>query len=141
MPLFVWVEITSGSIQQIWTDNFGRTFSADLAISDTIWNFEVVDGQGRSWIDSIACQGQGKPWRPEWIDSKGNPTDTARSQGGCWYIYRHMGDGLPRQVNVAIKWEVRSCQTAPSLGRCETVRYEREQRSSISVSEIQAIVT
>lgn len=141
MPLFVWIEITSGSTQQIWTDDFGRTFSSELAIASMIWNFEVVDGQGRSWIDSITCQGQGRPWMPDWIDAKGNPTATARSEGACWYIYRHMGDGLPRQVDVEITWEARSCQTAPSAGKCETVRHERTQRSSISISEIQAIIT
>ncbi len=140
IPLFVWLEITSGSAQQIWTDAFGRTYSSELAVETTTWSFEVVDGRGRSWTDSVTCQGAGQPWRAAWIDSDGNPTPTARSDGACWYIYRHMGDGSPRQVNVKIVWAVKSCQTLPAAGPCETTEHEQTMQSSISVSEIQAII-
>lgn len=140
LPLFVWLDVISGATDQVWTDRFDRTFSSSLRVETMAWNFEVEDGAGRRWVNSVTCSGQGAPWRAGWLDRDGNPTEAARSQGACWYVYRHMGDGLPRDVTVEIVWSIRSCQTLPSAGACETTRSRQTKRSTIYVTEIQALL-
>lgn len=140
MPLFVWLDVISGATEQVWTDGFGRTFSSSLRVDTMTWNFEVENGAGRRWVDTVPCSGPGASWRAGWLDRNGIPTGVARSQGACWYTYRHMGDGLPRDVSVEIIWSVRSCQTLPSAGACETTRFLQTKQSSIYVTEIQALL-
>ena len=144
LPLYFWLKNTDGTTftnppATTWVDSQGRTNTTTMRVTSSVWTFEVVDGVGKRKIDTVTCSGHGAPWRVAWVGTDGQPTAAARADGACWYIYRHMGDGSARSVNVRINWSVRTCQTLSKP--CTTVSRRSSLSSSISVTEIQALVT
>lgn len=146
LPLYLWLKGSDGAIfanppAVAWRDSQGRTSVTTMSVTSSVWAFEVVDGAGTQRTDKVTCTGIGAPWRPAWTDTNGQPTAAARAEGACWYIYRHMGDGSARSVNVTINWSVRTCQTLPEPKPCVTATRTNNFSSSIAVTEIQALVT
>ena len=146
LPLYLWLKGPDGETfanppEVAWRDSQGRTNVTTMSVTSSVWAFEVVDGAGTKKTDKVTCTGIGAPWRPAWTDTNGQPTAAARAEGACWYIYRHMGDGSARSVNVTVNWSVRTCQTLPAPGTCATAIRTNNFSSSIAVTEIQALVT
>lgn len=146
MPLYLWLKGSDGETFAnppaiAWRDSQGRTNVTTMRVASSVWTFEVVDGAGKQKTDKVTCTGIGTPWRPAWTGARGQPTATARAEGACWYIYRHMGDGSARSVNVTINWSVRTCQTLPAPKSCVTSTQTNSFSSTIAVTEIQALVT
>lgn len=146
LPLYLWLKGPDGETfanppEVVWRDSQGRTNVTTMSVTSSVWAFEVVDGAGTKKTDKVTCSGIGAPWRPAWTDANGQPTASARAEGACWYIYRHMGDGSARSVNVTINWSVRTCQTLPAPKTCTTATRTNDFSSSIAVTEIQALVT
>ena len=146
LPLYLWLKEADGTTfanppTATWVDSQGRTKSTTMRATSSVWTFEVVDGAGKRKTETVTCSGSGAPWQATWVGADGQPTAAARADGACWYIYRHMGDGSARSVSVTIHWSVRTCQTLPTPKPCTTASRTSSFQSSISVTEIQALVT
>ena len=143
LPLFVWLEVAEAPATQTWTDSQGRSFTAELELDQTKWRFEVVNGQGQRWVDSITARRTCQPWRPGWVGGRfGEVTATAFDQGACFYTYNHMGDGSPRELSAEVTWVVRSCPVGaePADEACASSTHKRTKRSFVTVTELQALV-
>ena len=143
LPLFVWLEVAEAPATQTWTDSQGRSFTAKLELDQTKWRFEVVNGQGQRWVDSITARRTCQPWRPGWVGGRfGEVTATAFDQGACFYTYNHMGDGSPRELSAEVTWVVRSCPVGaePADESCASSTHKRTKRSFVTVTELQALV-
>lgn len=140
LPLFVWLEGSTQPTQQEWRDSNGVIQVTTTAVDSSVWEFEVVDGRGRKNKDSVICDGPGDEWKPTWIGYNGNPTPAARAEGGCWYVYQHMGDGSLRQVNVKVNWRQETCpKQQPAT--CSQKITTSSLGASIGVTEVQALLT
>lgn len=145
LPVYLWLKDAQGKTFKnppavTWRDSQGRTYLTTMSVTSSVWAFEIVDGSGKAKTEKITCSGIGTPWRPAWTDANGQPTAAARSEGACWYIYRHMGDGSARSVNTTINWSVRTCQTLPAPKPCTVSTRTNSFASTIAVTEIQALV-
>jgi len=145
LPVYLWLKDSGGKTfanppAVTWRDSQGRTNVTTMSVTSSVWIFEVVDGSGKQKTEKVTCTGIGTPWKPAWTDANGQPTAAARSEGACWYIYRHMGDGSARSVNTTINWSVRTCQTLPAPKPCTTAARTSKFASTIAVTEIQALV-
>lgn len=145
LPLYLWLkkaDSTAFTNPQVatWIDSQGRTKTTTMRVTSSVWTFEVIDGTGKRKTETVTCSGPGTPWRTAWVGADGQPTAAARAEGACWYTYRHMGDGSARSVNATVNWSVRTCQILPTPKPCVTVSRTSSFQSSISVTEIQALV-
>ena len=145
LPVYLWLKDSEGKTfanppAVSWRDSQGLTHVTTMSVTSSVWTFEIVDGSGKKKTEKVTCTGIGTPWKPAWTDANGQPTAAARSEGACWYIYRHMGDGSARRVNTTINWSVRTCQTLPAPKPCTTATRTNKFASTIAVTEIQALV-
>lgn len=146
LPLYLWLKDADGRTfvnppVVTWVDSQGRTKTTTMRVTSSVWTFEVVDGAGTRKTETVTCPGIGTPWRETWVGTDGRPTAAARADGACWYTYRHMGDGSARSVDATINWSVHTCQMLPTPKTCVTASRASNFQSSISVTEIQALIT